>query len=188
MRNRRQCFRPDCDQFELRCLLSGFSPVLSNGYTPAQITSAYGLNAITFTSSTGTPVKGDGAGETIALIELNSDPTLQSDLATFDAKYSLPNPTLTVVNQAGSQTDSDWTVEQSLDVEWAHAIAPGAKILVVEAAPSGSATQELQNLLSAVNVARNTAGVVAVSMSWAFSEMPIESSYDSFFKIGRAHV
>jgi subtilase family serine protease len=187
MRNRRQRFRPDCHQFEQRCLLSGSSPVLSNGYTPAQITSAYGLNAITFTSSTGTPVKGDGAGETIALIELNSDPTLQSDLATFDAKYSLPNPTLTVVNQAGSQTDSDWTVEQSLDVEWAHAIAPGAKILVVEAAPSGSATQELQNLLNAVNIARNTASVVAVSMSWGFSEMPNESSFDSFFTTPAGH-
>ena len=119
-----------------RCLLSGYSPVSSSGYTPAQITSAYGLNAITFTSSTGSTVKGDGAGETIALIEVYSDPNLQSDLKTFDGQYSLPNPTLTVVNQAGSQTDSGWAVEESLDVEWAHAIAPGANILVVEAAPS----------------------------------------------------
>jgi subtilase family serine protease len=187
MRNRRQRFHPDWHQFEHRCLLSGYSPSSNSGYTPAQITSAYGLNAITFRSSAGLLVKGDGAGETIALIELNSDPNLQSDLETFDAKYSLPNPTLTIVNQAGSQTDSGWAVEQSLDVEWAHAIAPGANILVVEAAPSGSPTQELQNLLNSVNTARNTAGVVAVSMSWGFSEMPNESTYDSFFTTPAGH-
>jgi hypothetical protein len=187
MRNRRQRFRPDWDQLDLRCLLSGYSPNSPSGYTPSQLTSAYGLNAITFTSSSGSTVKGDGTGETIALIEMFSDPNLQSDLETFDAKYSLPNPTLTVVNQAGSQTDSSWAVEQSLDVEWAHAVAPGANILVVEAAPSGSQSQELGNLLNAVNAARNTAGVVAVSMSWGFNEMPNESSHDSYFTTPAGH-
>ena len=49
-------------------------------------------------------------------------------------------------------------MEQSLDVEWAHAIAPGANILVVEAAPSGSQTQELQNLMTAVNTRAQHAG------------------------------
>ena len=46
-----------------------------------------------------------------------------------------------------------------MDVEYAHAIAPGAHILVVEAAPSSSQTKELQNQLNAVNTARNTKGV-----------------------------
>jgi subtilase family serine protease len=187
MRNRRQHFHPDWDRLDVRCLLSGYSPFSPSGYTPSQLTSAYGLNAITFTSSTGSTVKGDGTGETIALIEMFSDPNLQSDLATFDAKYSLPNPTLTVVNLAGSQTDSSWAVEQCLDVEWAHAIAPGANILVVEAAPSDSQSQELDNLLNAVNAARNTAGVVAVSMSWGFTEMPNESSRDSVFTTPAGH-
>ena len=98
-------------------------------------------------------MKGDGTGETIALIEMYNDPNIQSDLNTFDAKYGLPNTTLTVDNQAGSQTNSDWAIEESLDVEWAHAVAPGASIVVVEAAPSYSQTQELQNLLNAVNTA-----------------------------------
>jgi subtilase family serine protease len=188
MRKRRQSgCRPCLDQLDDRCLLSGYSPISSSGYTPAQITSAYGLNALTFTSSTGSTVKGDGTGETIALIEMYNDPNIQSDLKTFDAKYGLPNPTLTVVNQAGSQTNSGWAEEESMDVEWAHAIAPGAKILVVEAAPSNSQTQELQNLLNAVNTARNTAGVVAVSMSWGFNEMPNESSYDSYFTTPSGH-
>ena len=181
MRTRRRGLRlrPLLDELDDRCLLSGVSQYQPSGYTPAQITGAYQLNAISFTSSSGMAVKGDGTGETIALIEMYHDPNIQSDLATFDAKYNLPNPTLTVVNQAGSQTDSGWALEESMDVEWAHAIAPGANILVVEAAPSYSQSQELQNLLNAVNTARNTTGVVAVSMSWGFNEMQNEASFDA---------
>lgn len=189
MRNRRPCprLRPAPDQLDDRVLLSAFSGYQPSGYTPAQITSAYGLSGITFTSKTGGTVQGDGTGETIALIEMYHDPNLQSDLATFDAKYDLPTPALSVVDQAGTQTDGGWALEESLDAEWAHAIAPGANILVVEAAPSYSQSQELQNLLNAVNTARNTAGVVAVSMSWGFNEMPNESSFDSYFTTPSGH-
>jgi subtilase family serine protease len=189
MRNRRRGprYRPLLDELDDRCLLSGFSSYEPSGLTPAQVTAAYGLNDITFTSKTGTVVPGNGSGETIALIEMYNDPNIQSDLATFDAKYGLPTPSLTVVDQAGSQSDSGWALEESLDVEWAHAIAPGANILVVEAAPSYSQTQELQNLLNAVNTARNTAGVVAVSMSWGFNEITNESSYDSYFTTPSGH-
>ncbi len=189
MRNRRRgprC-RPLLDELDDRCLLSGFSPYQPSGFTPAQITAAYGLNDITFTSKTGATVTGNGSGETIALIEMYHDPNIQSDLATFDAKYDLPTPSLSVVDQAGTQTNSGWALEESMDVEWAHAVAPGANILVVEAAPSYSQTQELQNLLNAVNTARNTAGVVAVSMSWGFNEMSNESSYDSYFTTPSGH-
>ncbi len=182
------CARFQLETLDDRCLLSGYySPVQPSGYTPAQITAAYGLNAITFTSSAGATVKGDGSGETIALIEMYHDPNLASDLATFDAAYGLPTPTLNVVDQAGNQTNTGWAQEESLDVEWAHAIAPGASILVVEAAPADSATQQLQNLLNAVNTARNTAGVVVVSMSWGFSEMSNESSFDTYFTTPSGH-
>ncbi len=161
---------PLLDHLDERCLLSG--------YTPAQITSAYGLNAITFSSGS---VKGDGTGETIALIEMYHDPNLASDLHTFDHEYGLPDPTLTVDNQAGSQTDDGWSLEESMDVEWAHAIAPGAKILVVEAAPSNSNAQAIANLMAAVQAANLTPGVVVVSMSWGFNEFPGETAYDSAF-------
>ena len=142
---------------------------------------------ITLTSSTGSTVKGNGSGETIALIEMYHDPNLKSDLKTFDANYGLPNPSITVVDQAGTQSNSGWALEESMDVEWAHAIAPGANILVVEAAPSNSETQELRNLLNAVNTARNTAGVAAISMSWGFDEMANEASYDSYFTTPAGH-
>jgi subtilase family serine protease len=173
MRTRRRCsVRPFLDQLEERRLLWGF--------TPAQLTTAYGLSAITFSTSSGT-IKGDGAGETIALVEAYHDPTLASDLHVFDRTYDLPDPSLAVVNLAGTVTNQGWTLEEALDVEWAHAVAPGANILVVEAK-----SQSRQNLLAAVEVARNTPGVVAVSMSWGFSEIPAESS--SHFTTPPGHV
>jgi len=189
MRNRRRGprLRPALDQLDDRVLLSALSGYLPGGYTPAQISSAYGVSGISFTSKTRTTIQGDGTGETIALIEMDHDPNLPSDLATFDAKYNLPTPALSVVDQAGTQTDSGWSLEEAMDVEWAHAIAPGANILVVEAAPAYSQSQELQNLLNAVNTARNTAGVVAISMSWGFNEMPNESSFDSYFTTPSGH-
>ena len=59
-----------------------------------------------------------------------SPPTCQ----TFDHAFDLPAPPrLIVANQAGNVTNPGWALEESMDVEWAHAIAPGADILVVEA-------------------------------------------------------
>jgi hypothetical protein len=170
---------PLLEQLDDHCLLSG--------YTPAQITSAYGLNSITFRSSTGSTIQGDGAGQTIALIEEYHDPNIQSDLKTFDRTYDLPDPSLTVVDQAGDQTNNSWALEESMDVEYAHAIAPGARILVVEAAPASSQTEELQNQLDAVNTASHTKGVVAISMSWGYNEMPNEASYDRYFTTPAGH-
>jgi hypothetical protein len=146
------------------------------------LTNAYGLNAISFTSPTGSTVVGDGSGETIALIEAYYDPTLGSDLQVFDQANDLPDPQLSVVNQAGTKTESQWASEESLDVEWAHALAPGASILVVEAR-----SQDLTDLLAAVNTARQQPGVVAVSMSWGFSETSGETSYDTVFATPAGH-
>ena len=143
-RQRRRKLLPAWDRLDDRCLLSGLSP--------AELTSAYGLNAITFHRRAASTVKGDGAGETIALIEAYHDPTIASDLKTFDQAYGLPNPTLTVDNLAGWQIDPGWGLEESLDVEWAHAIAPAANILVVEAS-----SPTLQGLVAAVNVAQEHA-------------------------------
>ena len=81
-----------------------------------------------------------------------------------------------MANQAGSVTNSGWALEESMDVEWAHAIAPGATILVVEAH-----SQSRQSLIAAVNAARYTPGVVAISMSWGFAESANESMYNNVF-------
>jgi hypothetical protein len=162
MRTRRR-LRPALDRLDDRCLLSGL--------TPAQLTHAYGLDAITFTSPSGAAVKGDGSGQAIALIEAFHDPTLASDLQAFDRAYNLPDPSLNVVNLGGSKTNPAWSLEESLDVEWAHAIAPGAAIVVVEAG-----SQSLASLQAAINTARNMPGVDVVSMSLGFPESTYHGS------------
>jgi hypothetical protein len=182
MRYRRRAHRalPLLDPLDDRCLLSG--------YTPAQLTGAYGLNAITFTSPTGSTIRGDGSGQTIALIEEYHDPNIQSDLKTFDRAYGLPDPALTVVDQAGHQTSNDWALEESMDVEYAHAIAPSARIVVVEAAPSSVSKIELKNQLNAVNTARHIPGVEVIAMSWGFNETSHELSDDRYFTTPTGHV
>jgi subtilase family serine protease len=173
-KRRRPPLRPVLDSLDERCLLSGL--------TPAQLTNAYGLDSITFPTASGT-VQGNGAGQVIALIEAYHDPYIASDLATFDQAFGLPAPpNLVVADQAGNVTNSGWALEESLDVEWAHAIAPDAIILVVEAQ-----SQSRQALIAAVNAARYTPGVVTVSMSWGFSESANEASYNRIFTTPPGH-
>jgi hypothetical protein len=174
MRTRfRRAIRPAVDRLDNRCLLAGL--------TPAQVTTAYGLDTIRFPTASGT-IRGDGSGETIALIEAYHDPHLASDLHTFDVAFGLRDPSLIVANQAGSVSNLSWSLEESLDVEWAHAIAPGAQILVVEARSQSRAA-----LLVAVNAARYTPGVVAISMSWGFSEFRSEANYNGYFTTPPGH-
>jgi hypothetical protein len=151
---------------DLQILKSATSSSSVQGYTPAQIEKAYGIDNITFSGST---VAANGAGETIAIVDAYNDPTIANDLGVFDAQFGIAAANLKVENEHGGSslpsTDAGWAGEISLDVEWAHAIAPGAKILLVEAT-----SDSLSNLLTAVDTARNTAGVSVVSMSWGGSE------------------
>jgi subtilase family serine protease len=77
---------------------------------------------------------------------------------------------------ATAKDDTGWSMETALDTEWSHAIAPKAKILVVEAA-SDSGT----NLLKAVDYASGRSDVVAISMSWGGGEFSGETALDSHF-------
>jgi subtilase family serine protease len=169
----RRVFRPALDDLDDRCLLSTL--------TPSQVAHAYGLDALTFGSAS-QAIKGEGSGQTIAIVEAYHDPYLASDLHVFDQAYHLSDPTLTQINLAGSRTDNGWAEETALDVEWAHAIAPGAKIVVVEARSAS-----LADLIGAVDTARNMAGVSVVSMSWGGSEFAGETNYDRYFTTPTGH-
>src|SRR5262245_17311027 len=152
------------------------------GYTPSQLKAAYGFDKISFNG-----IPGDGRNTTIAIVDAYNDPNIVNDLHQFDLQFGLPDPSLTIVNQNGSTsnlpaTDSGWITEIALDVEWAHAMAPGASILLVEA---NSASYS--DLMTAVNTARNYPGVVAVSMSWGGSEFSGETGYDSYFTTPANH-
>ncbi len=174
-RPRGRRLRPGVEPLDDRCLPSGF--------TPAQIASAYGLDSIAFSSPSGATVAGDGSGQTIAIVGAFHTPTLPADLDVFSRSYGLPEPKLQVVNLAGSKTNAAWASESALDVEWAHALAPGASLLMVEAK---SDTQS--DLMDAVNLARNIPGVVAVSMSWALPESAGQKTLDSIFTTPAGHV
>ena len=143
------------------------------GLSPATIKSVYGYS----TSNTA------GAGKVIAIVDAFDDPTAESDLAVFSSQFGLPpcttaNGCFTKVNQTGGTTyprkDAGWALEISLDIQWAHAIAPGAHILLVEAT-----TNSFANLLAAEDYARTHA--TYVSNSWGGSEFSGENSYDSHF-------
>jgi hypothetical protein len=150
------------------------------GLAPQQIQDAYGINLIAFS---GGKITGNGAGETIAIVDAYKDPNIASDLAAFDKEYGLQAPPSFIVDNLGATTtDAGWALETSLDVEWAHAIAPGANIILVEAASSS-----LESLFRAASFAGRQAGVDVVSMSWGTQEFPGESAYDSLFTTPAGH-
>ncbi|HKM54433.1 MAG TPA: S53 family peptidase, partial [Isosphaeraceae bacterium] len=166
-------------------------------YTPAQIRTAYGINSLAL----------DGTGQTIAIVAAYDDPNILASLDTFDGQFGLTNsgPTLyqqygpassflTVLNQNGQTTSlpatdpsgpgtDNWELEAALDVEWAHAIAPGAQIVLVEAN-----SQSLSDLMAGVATAASQPGVSVVTMSWGFPEGQAvfaadEANYDNVFNV-----
>ncbi len=162
---------------------ASFAP---DGLTPSLIRQAYGVNQAMFGS-----VTGDGSGQTIAIIDAYNAPTITTDLHTFDSLYGLPDPTLVRINQNGgtslpgddpSGRGDSWAVETSLDVEWAHAIAPKAKIVLVEAS-----SDDDSDLYAAINTARNYTGVSVVSMSWGGDESSTDPSFNSDFTTPSGH-
>jgi subtilase family serine protease len=100
----------------------------------------------------------NGAGRTIVIIDAYGSPTIASDLQNWDAVMGLPNPSFTRITPAGSPPPFDindpnqfgWSVETTLDVEWAHATAPGANI-VLAVAPSNNDTDILNTLTYVVD-------------------------------------
>jgi hypothetical protein len=146
-------------------------PDAANGaapFSPAQITQAYGVNLLSNT----------GAGQTIYIVDAYNDPNIASDLGTFDSQWGLAAPPNFTVHKMSTRVanSSSWGVEESLDVEWAHAIAPQANIVLVEATSSSNSA-----LFSAVNWA-TTNGAKIVSMSWGGSDSTSDGSYDSYFE------
>jgi subtilase family serine protease len=143
------------------------------GLSPAQVKSLYNFS----TSTTA------GAGKTIAIVDAYDDPGAANDLNTFNSTFGLPactvaNGCFTKVNQTGGtrypRSNSGWALEISLDIQWAHAVAPGAKILLVEAS-----SNSFTNLLAAEDYAKTHANYV--SNSWGGSEFSGETNYDAHF-------
>jgi subtilase family serine protease len=146
------------------------------GETPASIRAVYSLP----------PSGGSGV---IAIVDAYHYPTADADLDVFSTQFGLPHCTVAngcfkVVYASGSQPRSNcgWAQEAALDIEWAHAMAPSAKIVLVEAASNSFA-----DLFAAVDVATaqvttgNATGNGEVSMSWSGGEFSSEASNDGHF-------
>src|SRR5262249_36440952 len=146
------------------------------GYHPNQIQHAYGFDQLI---AGGT----DGRGQTIYIIDAYDDPYIVSDLNTFSTQFGLPTTTsgqFTFTKQfaqGSAAGNAGWAQEISLDVEWAHAIAPRANITLVEAA-----SNSFTDLFGAVDFAVNQ-GATVVSMSWGANDFSGEASYDSHFAV-----
>jgi hypothetical protein len=161
--------------------VGGGASNLAAPFSPANISQAYGFNDIYLSDGQGGFIKGDGAGQTIAIVIAYQQPNLAADLHAFDQQFGLSDPQLTICNQTGSTATAtlpknatgSWGVEASLDVQWIHALAPAANILVVEASSNSST-----NLYQAADTARK-AGIgslsalpytTVVSMSWGIAD------------------
>jgi subtilase family serine protease len=103
-------------------------------YEPAQIRQAYNLPTVYDSGVT-------GRGATIVIVDSYGSPTIKNDLSVFDQTFGLPAPpSFSVIQPAGpvpayDPSNSDmvgWAGETTLDVEYAHTVAPGANILLVE--------------------------------------------------------
>jgi subtilase family serine protease len=144
-------------------------------YFPFDVTRAY---ATAFISN-----GNGGAGRTIAIVDAFHYPSVDADLHSFSAAFVLPDCTVangcfTVVDQTGGPPgagfNAGWALETNLDVQWAHAIAPNAKILLVE-----GDTNSITDLGAAVLYARGHGDVV--SNSYGANEFAGESGFDGFY-------
>jgi subtilase family serine protease len=115
------------------CQTRPITSPLSSCYGPDQIQRAYGIKSFLDNGQ-------NGAGRTIVIIDAYGSPTINDDLALFDSAFNLPAPNFTTINMPGlapfDPNDANqvgWSAETSLDVEWAHAVAPGANIVLVAA-------------------------------------------------------
>jgi subtilase family serine protease len=125
-----------------------------------------------------------GGSRAIAIVDAYDDPTAVADLATFSTQFGLPPANFSVIYAQGSKPALDptggWEVEESLDIEWAHAMAPNAQIFLVEAADNSDANLYPAIALASQLVAGQGGG--EVSMSWGESEFNKEAQLDAYFR------
>jgi len=155
--------------------------------TPGSVACVYKLVQETkgcpIATSTTVPTGGWGA---IAIIDAGYYPTARKDLHAFSKQFGIPDADFTVVYAQGSRPPvyEEWLGEEALDIEWAHAMAPKAKLFLVESKLCMSGTCNTDPYWDAVTVAsklvaKNGGGVI--SMSWADAEFSYDLKYDKLF-------
>jgi len=150
------------------------------GLTPQQIRTAYEFGDLSDPSFTN---RGDG--QTIAVVVPFHAPTALADLNIFSAEFGLPavsSKLFKYVYASGSQPSASraWATEQALDVQWVHAIAPNAKILLVEA--DTDLTADLFNAVEKASQVLHSLGGGVISMTFQAPEFFTDRQFDDVFK------
>ncbi|HVB76021.1 MAG TPA: hypothetical protein VNE38_20910 [Ktedonobacteraceae bacterium] len=163
----------------------------ANCQTPRSLRMAYGVESLMQRGYT-------GAGQTVVDIVSYGSPTLQQDMDTFDRQYYLPPITIQVLSpigtvpfNAGNKDMAGWAGETELDVQIIHAIAPGAKIVVLTSpVDEVEGTSGLPQFLQLEQYAINNHLGSIISQSWGASEVTLNNSagqqeiqqWDAFYK------
>ena len=172
---------------------------LGGTFSPTDLYTHYGVPGTVGVPINKSTAGNGGAGTTIAIVDAPGSSTIIADLAAFNTRFGLPQlttcasttaglgaacttsatPYFTVIDLSGGKTDPGWAGEIALDVEWSHAFAPKANIILVVAKSAS-----IVDLDAAVALAAKQANVVAVSMSYGGNEFKSETFFDTTFKNG----
>ncbi len=153
---------------------------LNHCYTPAQIYAAYGVDKLHAMGIT-------GKGQTIVIVDAYGSPTAQADLDFFSDTFGLPRTTITIVHPTGTPTFNNamqgvqlgWAVETSLDLQWAHAIAPDANLVLVASNPAETeGVQGFPSMFIGEQFAVSTYPGSVISQSFAVTEQSFQSAAD----------
>jgi subtilase family serine protease len=153
--------------------------------TPASLGCVYGLvTVVAGCNPNAVTANPTGGSRMIAIVDAYDAPNAAADLAAFSKQFGLPAANFHTVYASGTKPayDAGWELEESLDVQWSHAMAPNAEIVLVEAATSSYA-----DLMTAEDVASKMVSAASggeVTNSWGGGEWSGETAYDSHFAKG----
>ena len=160
----------------------------SGDETPGSLACVYqlvsGPTGCPVSTSTAVPTGGWGA---IAIVDAGYYPNAASDLAAFSSYFGIPPANFQQVwpGKTKPEVEPGWEVEEALDIEWAHAMAPQAKLYLVVSTLCNTGTCATDPTWQAVTLASKlvaAAGGGVVSMSWGDPEWKTETQQDHLFK------
>jgi subtilase family serine protease len=165
---------------------SGGTPKPQNGETPASLGCVYGVGPkYSGCKKPGGKQQPKGGWGAIALVDAYDNPDAATDIVTFSKQFGLPAANFQKVYANGNghcgtpTADKGWSVESSLDIEWAHAMAPNAKIILVEACTNSNTDLYYAEFVASGLVA--AAGGGDISNSWGGGEYGGETADDYYF-------
>ncbi len=149
-------------------------------YNATNMLAAYGVDQLHKEGVT-------GKGETIVIVDSYGSPTALADLQHFSATFGLPAPDLTIIHPTGTPTfnnamhgiQAGWAIETSLDLQWAHVIAPDAKLVLIAANPAETqGVQGFPSMFIGEEFAVTHYPGSVISQSFAVTEQSFHSAAD----------